>query len=161
MVSSKVSERTCVVCRRREQLLRPSQKKVRVFDKAFLSRNPKNVPAVLLRMVILNGELTVEEDHRLKGRGAYVHCSLECLAKLLQAGRLSRALRVGEGVLSPSDVRKVVEMLMERVTRSIGDGSGVGENNDLRQDASRRASKAVLPGSRGGEIQKGKGRVRL
>ncbi len=161
MVSSKVSERTCVVCRRREQLLRPSQKKVKGFEKAFLSRNPNKVPASLVRLVIFNGALTVEEDQRLKGRGAYVHCSLECLAKLLQAGRLSRALRVGEGVLHPSDVRKVVEMLMERVTRSIGDGSGAGDSKKLQQGASSRASKAVLPGSRGGEIQKGKGRVRL
>ena len=127
MVSAKVSERTCVVCRRREQLLRPSQKKVKGFEKALVSKNPRKVPASLLRLVFLDGVLTVEDDQRLKGRGAYVHCSLECLAKLLQAGRLSRALRVGEGVLHPGDVRKVVEKLMERVTRSIGDGGEKGK----------------------------------
>lgn len=161
MVSSKVSERTCVVCRRKEQLLRPSQKKVKGFEKAFLSKNPKKVRTLLLRLVFLDGALTVEENQRLQGRGAYVHGSLECLAKLLQAGRLSRALRVGEGVLHPSDVRKVVETLMERAARSIGDGNGVGDDGDLRQGVSRETSKASLPRSRGGEIQKGKGRVRL
>lgn len=135
-MAPKVSERTCVVCRRREPLL-----------------NPKKTGQELLlyRLVAHNGEVVVEQgEQRLVGRGAYVHRRIECLVKLLQAGRLTRALRIGDGSYKPQQVREVVQMLIEHATRSI---SGDTDTKGIP------ASGSV--GRRGGENKQGGRRVRL
>ena len=134
-MTPKVSERTCVVCRRRESLPRPS---------AGSGEPP------LYRLVARNGEVLVEKETRLLGRGAYVHKRVECLVKLLQAGRLTRALKIGDGLYKPQQVRDVVQMLLEHATRSIGgdaDTKGFPASGSL--------------GGRGGENKKGGRRVRL
>ncbi len=67
----------------------------------------------LLRLVVVNGELTVDRAQKLPGRGAYIHCSPDCVVKLGQIARVARALRVSEGELSSSSVRQVVEELLQ------------------------------------------------
>lgn len=52
----------------------------------------------LLRMVVLDGQLVVDERRRLAGRGAWLHHDTGCLARAERRRAFPRALRVSGGL---------------------------------------------------------------
>ena len=80
----KISERSCVVCRRRA---------------------PKSE---LLRIVLSDGALVLDLKQNMPGRGGYAHRSWECVSRLGQKDRWERALRMKGDALSQEAVRLLV-----------------------------------------------------
>jgi predicted RNA-binding protein YlxR (DUF448 family) len=91
----KTIERTCCICR---------------------SKGDKRA---LIRLVAQGGELVVDDQQRLPGRGGYVHASIECLSRMGQPQRWERALRLKGASLQASQVSRVVMELMTRVRGSV------------------------------------------
>lgn len=89
------SERTCCVCR---------------------SKGDKRA---LIRLVVAEGELTVDLQHRLPGRGGYVHPTVVCVSRMGPAQRWERVFRLSGGSLEAPQVARVVESLMTYVTGSV------------------------------------------
>jgi predicted RNA-binding protein YlxR (DUF448 family) len=96
-----VAERTCCICRSTAE------------------------KSLLVRLVVHEGALVVDDLQRLPGRGAYIHLAAECLSKMGQAQRWERALRVKGSSLEASQVSSVAMKLMGRVNGSAGMPSGV------------------------------------
>lgn len=71
------------------------------------------------------GELAVDYEQRLPGRGGYVHLAIECLSKMGQPGRWERALRLKGASLEASQVSRVVMELMARVKPLVGVPEGI------------------------------------
>ncbi|MFA7498660.1 MAG: YlxR family protein [Leucobacter sp.] len=80
--------RTCVACRKRA------------------SR------ADMLRVVLSDGRLILDERARLPGRGAWVHPTAECLDRAVTRGMFPRALRVS-GKLDTSPLENRLKTLMD------------------------------------------------
>lgn len=86
-------ERTCIACRK------------------------KGPPEKLFRMVAgPDGEVYVELDSRLPGRGAYCCFNAGCLASALEAGKLGRALRSD---LKPPHGASISASLLEHLGRRL------------------------------------------
>ena len=83
-----VPERTCVGCRGRE----PRARLLRIV------RTP-------------SGEVRIDPDGRVAGRGAYVHRSAGCIELAMQRGALARALRASVG----SDEARKLRWFIERM----------------------------------------------
>ena len=47
----------------------------------------------LIRMVLVNTELTIDEDKKLPGRGAWLHAKTKCLELALNRKAFGRALK--------------------------------------------------------------------
>lgn len=69
-----------------------------------MSNNPKNLrkcvvcrehadKSELIRFVKQNGEVRIDTENKLSGRGAYVHKSKECVEKLIKRRALNAAFR--------------------------------------------------------------------
>lgn len=84
MVSGTLPVRTCVGCRQRAE------------------------QHTLVRVVAVDGRLTVDVRRRLPGRGAYVHPEPSCLDQAERRGAFPRALRI-TGPLDVTDVRAHLE----------------------------------------------------
>ena len=89
-------ERTCCICR------------------------SKGDKTTLIRLVVSEGKLVVDELQQLPGRGGYVHPTVECVSRMGQAQRWERALRLKGASLEASQVSQVVMQLMTRVRGSVG-----------------------------------------
>ena len=61
----------------------------------------------LLRVVVCENTLTVDPQHKLSGRGAYVHLAQDCVAAAKRRGSWQRALRV-RGSVDDSVVKAFV-----------------------------------------------------
>ncbi|WP_455430697.1 YlxR family protein [Prauserella oleivorans] len=81
--------RTCVGCRRRA-----------LIDE-------------LLRLVVVDGALVVDERRRLPGRGAWVHRDTGCFTKAERRRAFPRALRA-QGPLETGGARHALEQLAEQ-----------------------------------------------
>jgi len=86
-------ERTCVICRS------PGKK------------------GSFARLVARANAPVWDVEQALPGRGGYVHVTVDCLAKMAQAGRWERALRIAPGTLDVSQLRRVASELMAEATR--------------------------------------------
>lgn len=84
----KISERTCCVCR------------------------SKGGKRELVRLVYSEGRLVLDKDQRVEGRGAYIHPTQECLAKMGQTARWERSLRLSAGTLSAAEVSALARVLI-------------------------------------------------
>lgn len=105
----KVSIRTCVVCRR-------------TGEKGDLAR-----------VVANGGKLIFDKDHRMPGRGAYVHRKAECMMRLAQQGRWERALRLRPGDLNEEALRDLsIEAGKEFVSADSDDGKKKNGSNKRR-----------------------------
>lgn len=80
--------RTCVACRKRA----PREE--------------------MLRVVVLDGRLTVDDRAVLPGRGAWVHPTVRCLDQAVSRGAFSRALRVS-GKLDAGPLENRLKTLMD------------------------------------------------
>lgn len=85
-----VPQRTCVGCRTRASA------------------------ADLLRVVAVDGRCVPDLRRRLPGRGAHLHCDLECLHLAERRRAFPRALRLA----GPLDTTAVRELLAQAVTRT-------------------------------------------
>jgi predicted RNA-binding protein YlxR (DUF448 family) len=72
----------------------------------------------LLRFVLRDNAVLVDEDGNMPGRGAYIHPNHSCWAKMGERGMWEHAFRCGKGVLSQNDwvslrqrVFKIIEAL--------------------------------------------------
>jgi len=61
----------------------------------------KAAKGTLQRIVASEGNLVIDEDQRMPGRGAYTHRNLACVTKAIERKAFNRALRVN-GPLDPS-----------------------------------------------------------
>jgi len=95
-VRLRACERTCCICR---------------------SKGDKRT---LIRVVVAEGRLVVDDLQSLPGRGGYVHPTVECVSRMGQAQRWERALRIQGVSLEASQVAQVVKELMARVGGSAG-----------------------------------------
>lgn len=66
----------------------------------------------LLRVVAVGGQVVVDEDRRLPGRGAWLHPEPDCLAKAERRRAFPRALKV-PGALDARKVREHVERITQ------------------------------------------------
>ncbi len=96
----RVVRRTCCVCRATDEKSR------------------------LVRLVVRERALVIDDDQSMPGRGAYVHLAIECLSKMGQAQRWERALRVKGTSLDASQVSGVAMTLMARARSSVELPSG-------------------------------------
>ena len=89
-------ERTCVICRS-------------TGNKGTLAR------------IVARGNAPVwDVEQSLPGRGGYVHVEVDCLAKMAQAGKWERALRMASGTLDVVELRRVATELMAEASRGAG-----------------------------------------
>ena len=79
--------RTCVGCRQREER------------------------KTLLRIVVRQGELTIDEKAVFSGRGAWIHQNKQCLNLAIDRGAFARALRTQ---VSGSQLREQAEMMLAK-----------------------------------------------
>ena len=84
-----MQQRTCCICR---------------------AKAPKGE---LVRMVVSDLALRWDENHRLPGRGAYVHRRVECLSKMNQPAKWKRALRVEKVRVDFDSLPLIAKALME------------------------------------------------
>jgi len=80
--------RTCIACRQRA------------------ARN------TLLRVVLRDGRLEIDENAVLPGRGAWVHSTAECLKLAVSRGAFSRALKAS-GSLDAGPLENRLETIMD------------------------------------------------
>ncbi|KIP52756.1 YlxR family protein [Leucobacter komagatae] len=69
--------------------------------------------AELLRLVVRDGHLFIDDRAVLPGRGAWVHETAECLNLAVQRGTFTRALRVS-GKLDAHPLENRLKMLMDK-----------------------------------------------
>lgn len=58
----------------------------------------------LLRIVCAGDKITLDCANKLPGRGAYVHRTQDCLARLTDSGRIAHALRVERSQVAPAEL---------------------------------------------------------
>jgi predicted RNA-binding protein YlxR (DUF448 family) len=82
----------------------------------------------LLRVVVVDGQLVVDERRRLPGRGAWLHPVAGCLAKAERRRAFPRALRV-TGTFDGQGLRRH----LEQYAGSDGDGRVSPVQSDSRK----------------------------
>ncbi|MFD1202054.1 YlxR family protein [Leucobacter albus] len=69
--------------------------------------------AELLRVVVRDGHLIIDDRAVLPGRGAWVHETAECMNLAVQRGTFTRALRAS-GKLDAQPLENRLKMLMDK-----------------------------------------------
>lgn len=91
--STKSPKRMCLICRRRDEKVN------------------------LIRFAMIGPSLTWDRDHKIEGRGVYVHPNLQCLGSGSDPARWARALK--SSMLSKEEVsialRDVLSVVMMKV----------------------------------------------
>jgi predicted RNA-binding protein YlxR (DUF448 family) len=77
----------------------------------------REAPSKLCRLKLVNGELFINVGGAVKGRGAYVHPSLECVKKLVDVKRWERAFRLCSGTLTPACASSYCQRVENFLTR--------------------------------------------
>lgn len=67
----------------------------------------------LLRVVLIDGQLQVDERAVLQGRGAWVHPTVKCLKQAVSRGAFARALRAS-GSPGVAHLENRLEKLMDK-----------------------------------------------
>jgi len=87
------------------------------FRRRCIACRTSDAKEKLLRFVLQDRAVVIDSDGNLPGRGAYIHPSHSCWAKMGERGMWEHAFRCGKGVLGQSDwvglrekVFKIVEM---------------------------------------------------
>lgn len=81
----------------------------------------------LLRFVRQQGRVVFDAQHRLQGRGAYVHPRFACWRKMGEAKRWRYAFPVRSGEAGAPGAGGELEKLMEEVRALIRSDEGIGQ----------------------------------
>ncbi|RMD85687.1 MAG: YlxR family protein [Candidatus Dadabacteria bacterium] len=78
----------------------------------------------LMRLVCIDGEMMLDANFTLGGRGAYVHKKEGCIAQSMNAKKLEGALRLSRGTVKKGDLRDLHARIFEKIAVEI-DRDGV------------------------------------
>jgi predicted RNA-binding protein YlxR (DUF448 family) len=93
--------------------------RLRTIERTCCICRSKGDKRTLIRLVAQDGVLIIDDQHRLPGRGGYVHPTIECVSRMGQPQRWERAFRLKGASLEASQVSRVVMELMTRVRGSV------------------------------------------
>ena len=89
-IVKKLPKRTCIICK---------------------SKNPKRS---MIRLAALDGEVKLDLESRLDGRGLYICSSKDCRLSQLDAGKLSYSLKT---IVTKESTASVTEQLRKLVSK--------------------------------------------
>jgi predicted RNA-binding protein YlxR (DUF448 family) len=71
-------------------------------------------PAALLRLVAAGGQVALDRERRLGGRGAWLHPDATCLSRALRRGAFPRALRAGGLAADRGELERLLTAVASR-----------------------------------------------
>jgi len=80
----------------------------KIVQRTCTGCNEKKDKKELIRIVINNDEILVDETGKLPGRGAYICDNIECLEKAIKTRRLERTLKSSIDEKIYKDIRGVM-----------------------------------------------------
>jgi predicted RNA-binding protein YlxR (DUF448 family) len=77
-------------------------------------------------MIACKGEILLDEQQVMPGRGAYIHPELDCVTKINQVGRWERALKLTSGSIRLDVLAELAKRLIVEVSDGVRSGESEG-----------------------------------